>query len=160
MNMQERIRSLIASSRGAHVIMPYDETETTDWRLERKPVLESRLLDTCESLDSWQAVSPYAKVTLSDEYFLDGAHSVLFRAPCNLPDWLPDRARGRIYYEPKAMRILDHEDLRHYCAEKLVEMDFPGYAIGGTSVGEDKETMKRMVRMSAGVGSISCSLRR
>lgn len=114
MNMQERIRSLIASSRGAHVIMPYDETETTDWRLERKPVLESRLLDTCESLDSWQAVSPYAKVTLSDEYFLDGAHSVLFRAPCNLPDWLPDRARGRIYYEPKAMRILDHEDLRHW----------------------------------------------
>jgi queuine tRNA-ribosyltransferase len=42
----------------------------------------------------------------------------------------------------------DNEDLRHYCAEKLVEMDFPGYAIGGTSVGEDKETMKRMVGWS------------
>lgn len=43
----------------------------------------------------------------------------------------------------------DYEDLRHYSAEKLVEMDFPGYAIGGTSVGEDKETMYRMVRWSA-----------
>lgn len=42
----------------------------------------------------------------------------------------------------------DHEDLRRYCAEKLIEMDFPGYAIGGTSVGEDKETMKRMVDWS------------
>ncbi len=42
----------------------------------------------------------------------------------------------------------DYEDLRKYCAEKLVEMDFPGYAIGGTSVGEDKETMYRMVRNS------------
>ena len=42
----------------------------------------------------------------------------------------------------------DYEDLRKYCAEKLVEMDFPGYAIGGTSVGEDKETMYRMVRWS------------
>ena len=42
----------------------------------------------------------------------------------------------------------DNEDLRKYCAEKLVEMDFPGYAIGGTSVGEDKETMIRMVRWS------------
>lgn len=42
----------------------------------------------------------------------------------------------------------DFEDLRHYCAEKLVEMDFPGYAIGGTSVGEDKETFRRMVQMS------------
>lgn len=43
----------------------------------------------------------------------------------------------------------DNEDLRHYCAEKLIEMDFPGYAIGGTSVGEDKETMVRMVKWSA-----------
>lgn len=43
----------------------------------------------------------------------------------------------------------DYEDLRKYCAEKLVEMDFPGYAVGGTSVGEDKETMLRMVRWSA-----------
>lgn len=42
----------------------------------------------------------------------------------------------------------EYEDLRHYCAEKLVEMDFAGYAIGGTSVGEDKETMKRMVQMA------------
>lgn len=42
----------------------------------------------------------------------------------------------------------DYEDLRSYCAEKLVEMDFPGYAIGGTSVGEDKETMYRMVGWS------------
>lgn len=36
-------------------------------------------------------------------------------------------------------------DLRNYCAEKLVEMDFDGYSIGGTSVGEDKETMMQMV---------------
>ena len=43
----------------------------------------------------------------------------------------------------------DYEDLRLYCAEKLTEMDFPGYAIGGTSVGEDKETMLRMVGWSA-----------
>ena len=40
----------------------------------------------------------------------------------------------------------DYEDLRKYCAEKLIEMDFPGYAIGGTSVGEDNETMYRMVK--------------
>ena len=43
----------------------------------------------------------------------------------------------------------DYEDLRKYCAEKLIEMDFPGYAIGGTSVGEDKETMYRMVKWAA-----------
>ncbi len=43
----------------------------------------------------------------------------------------------------------DYKDLRTYCTEKLIEMDFPGYAIGGTSVGEDKETMLRMVRWCA-----------
>ena len=43
----------------------------------------------------------------------------------------------------------DYEDLRIYCAEKLIEMDFPGYAIGGTSVGEDKETMYRMVKWAS-----------
>ena len=45
--MKERLQKLIESSRCAHVIMPYDETETTDWRLEKKPVLESRMLDEC-----------------------------------------------------------------------------------------------------------------
>ena len=43
----------------------------------------------------------------------------------------------------------DYADHRKYCAEKLIEMDFPGYAIGGTSVGEDKETMYRMVKWAS-----------
>ena len=42
----------------------------------------------------------------------------------------------------------DYEDLRRYCAEELVKMDFDGYSIGGTSVGEDKETMYKMVEYS------------
>ena len=39
----------------------------------------------------------------------------------------------------------EYPDLRKYCAEKLVELDFDGYSIGGTSVGEDKETHYRML---------------
>lgn len=39
----------------------------------------------------------------------------------------------------------DYEDLRKLCAETLTQMNFDGYSIGGTSVGEDKETMKRMI---------------
>ena len=41
-----------------------------------------------------------------------------------------------------------YEDLRRHCAEELVKMDFDGYSIGGTSVGETKETMYKMVEMS------------
>ena len=39
----------------------------------------------------------------------------------------------------------DFEDLRAYSAQELVKMDFPGYSIGGTSVGESKETMYKMI---------------
>ncbi len=38
---------------------------------------------------------------------------------------------------------------RHWCTERLVELDFPGYAIGGLSVGEPPETMHRIVQASA-----------
>ncbi len=36
-------------------------------------------------------------------------------------------------------------ELREACAKALVEMDFPGYSIGGTSVGEPKDVMYQMV---------------
>jgi queuine tRNA-ribosyltransferase len=36
-------------------------------------------------------------------------------------------------------------DLRHQSAECLVKMDFPGYAIGGLSLGEPKKVMMEMV---------------
>lgn len=38
-----------------------------------------------------------------------------------------------------------YPDLRKYCAEELVKMDFDGYSIGGTSVGEDKKTHYEML---------------
>ena len=42
----------------------------------------------------------------------------------------------------------EYEDLRRHCAEELVKMDFDGYSVGGTSVGEDKLTMYKMVEYS------------
>ena len=42
----------------------------------------------------------------------------------------------------------DYEDLRKMCAEELVKMDFPGYSIGGTSIGEPKEKFFEMVEFA------------
>lgn len=42
-----------------------------------------------------------------------------------------------------------HEDLRRASAERLLEMDFPGYAIGGVAVGESSEEMRRAVSFAA-----------
>ena len=39
----------------------------------------------------------------------------------------------------------EYESLRKYSAEETVKLGFDGYAIGGTSVGEDKDTMYRMI---------------
>ncbi|WP_302558286.1 tRNA guanosine(34) transglycosylase Tgt [Holdemania filiformis] len=64
----------------------------------------------------------------------------------------------------------EHQDLREMCAKTLAEMDFPGYSIGGTSVGESKETMYKMIDYSVkylpwekprylmGVGSVDAIL--
>ncbi|HZK01728.1 MAG TPA: tRNA guanosine(34) transglycosylase Tgt [Anaerovoracaceae bacterium] len=61
-----------------------------------------------------------------------------------------------------------YKDLRIQSAEKIVELDLPGYAIGGLSVGEPKEIMyevldhcmdylpKEKARYLMGVGSPDC----
>jgi len=38
-----------------------------------------------------------------------------------------------------------HKDLRKYCIEELIKLDFPGYSIGGLSVGESKKEMYDML---------------
>ena len=42
-----------------------------------------------------------------------------------------------------------YEDLRAKCAREMVAMDFPGYAIGGVSVGEGLELLKMVVGYTA-----------
>lgn len=39
----------------------------------------------------------------------------------------------------------DFQDIREYCAKELAKMDFDGYSIGGTSIGEPAEVEYRMV---------------
>lgn len=41
-----------------------------------------------------------------------------------------------------------YEDLRKHCAEELTKMNFPGYSIGGTSIGEPKDVCLKMVDYS------------
>ena len=112
--MQNRLQQWIDLSHDAHRIMPIDERETTDYRLRMKPVLETRLLDDMQSLDNWKALTPYANLELSDEHVLDGKTSLKFSAKTNLPRWLPGRGLGRIYAEPGAMRVIDHENWKDW----------------------------------------------
>lgn len=42
----------------------------------------------------------------------------------------------------------EFSDLRRYCAENLAKMDFDGYSIGGTSIGEPKDVCIKMIEYS------------
>jgi len=42
----------------------------------------------------------------------------------------------------------EYEDLRRHCVEELVKMDFDGYSIGGTAVGEPKNVQYEQVEYS------------
>ena len=42
----------------------------------------------------------------------------------------------------------EYEEHRKHCAEELAKMDFPGYSIGGTSIGEPKDVFSKMVDYS------------
>ncbi len=113
--MESRLQQFVDLSKDAHRIMPIDERETTNYRLRRKPVLETRLLDDMQSLDHWKALTPYAHLELSSEHVLDGKTSVKMTAKSNLPTWFserggPGRNWGRIYAEPGGMRVIDHEN--------------------------------------------------
>ncbi|MDD3383807.1 MAG: tRNA guanosine(34) transglycosylase Tgt [Bacilli bacterium] len=62
--------------------------------------------------------------------------------------------RGKIAHQNNKQALFgivqggEYPDLRQYCAKELVKLDFPGYSIGGTSVGEDKETLYKMIDYS------------
>ena len=62
-----------------------------------------------------------------------------------------DRLRRRTSDEPATQSLFGivqggmYTDLRRQCAERLVEMDFDGYAIGGLSVGEPRELTLEMI---------------
>ena len=43
----------------------------------------------------------------------------------------------------------EFEDLREYSCKETVKLDFDGYSIGGTSVGEDKDNMYKMIDYSS-----------
>jgi queuine tRNA-ribosyltransferase len=74
-----------------------------------------------------------------------------------LGSWLqasgkPDVEPGAWSLEPEAPAALFafvqggmHPDLRRECALRLADMDFPGYAIGGLSVGEPRQLTREIV---------------
>ena len=67
-------------------------------------------------------------------------------------EWAKRAAAARTREETLVFAIIQgglDESLRTRSAQELIELDFPGYAIGGLSVGETRDEMYRFARFSA-----------
>jgi queuine tRNA-ribosyltransferase len=105
---------------GADIAMAFDEC--TEYPAERKRAEESLRLTM-----AWARRS------------LD--HHRAHRDQVPWRDQFPDRSQSLFGIVQGGM----YTDLRRECAERLVEMDFDGYAIGGLSVGEPRELTLEMI---------------
>jgi queuine tRNA-ribosyltransferase len=104
---------------GADVIMAFDECVET-------PATWERTRDSMGLTHAWAA--------RSKEYF--EAHK--YEAP-----WAEELGGSQLLFGIVQGGM--YADLRRESAERLVEMDFAGYAIGGLAVGEPREVTREMI---------------
>jgi queuine tRNA-ribosyltransferase len=108
---------------GADIIMAFDECVET-------PATWERTRDSMALTHAWAA--------RSKAYFDAHKHEVPWHAELGgKTQALFGIVQGGMY-----------ADLRRESAERLVEMDFPGYAIGGLAVGEPREVTREMIALT------------
>jgi len=105
---------------GADIAMVFDECVET-------PATWQRTRDSMGLTHAWAA--------RSKQYFEAHKHEVPWYAE------LGGKAQSLFGIVQGGM----YADLRRESAERLVEMDFPGYAIGGLAVGEPREVTREMI---------------
>lgn len=105
---------------GADIIMAFDEC--TEYPAEE-----------CRARDSMQMTLRWAR--RSKDYFESHKHQVPWA------EQLPERTQSLFGIVQGGM----YPKLRRESAERTVELDFPGYAIGGLSVGEPRECTQEMI---------------
>ena len=105
---------------GADVVMVFDECV-------EHPATYERTRDSMELTHAWAARSV--------EYFAAHQHEV---------PWFEERS-GQTQRLFGIVQGGMYADLRRESAERLVEMDLPGYAIGGLAVGEPRAVTREMI---------------
>ncbi len=136
---------------GADICMAFDEcTEYPASRSRAEESLRLTMAWACRSLDHFRAHR-------HEVPWFDRSAPILNSAQEWVPPvprvWGPGRPRTSTDdpSEPRTQSLFGivqggmYTDLRRQCAERLVEMDFDGYAIGGLSVGEPRELTLEMI---------------
>jgi queuine tRNA-ribosyltransferase len=121
---------------GADIMMVFDECVET-------PATWERTRDSMALTHAWAA--------RSKAYWEEHRHEVPWTHP--LPrdaaqDYDPARFTGQHQALFGIVQGGMYKDLRRESAERLVEMDLPGYAIGGLAVGEPREVTREMIALA------------
>ena len=106
---------------GADIVMAFDEC--TEY-----PATRERARQSLELTQRW--------AVRSRDHFLAHQHEV---------PWFAERWTARTQSLFGIVQGGMYTDLRRESAERLVELDLPGYAIGGLSVGEPRECTREMI---------------
>ncbi len=132
---------------GADVMMAFDECVET-------PATWERTRDSMALTHAWAA--------RSKQYWLEHRHEVPWaKQPSESASKRVssseltafEREYDATQFDGKHQALLGivqggmYADLRRESAERLVEMDFPGYAIGGLAVGEPREVTREMIAL-------------
>ncbi len=135
---------------GADIIMAFDEC--TEFPADRERARKSmeltvRWAERCKQYwDEHQHEVPWQR----DRSAIDNRQSTIgngVSANDQRPKPAPSAVEGTID-SPTLFAIVQggmYPDLRRECAQRLVDMDFPGYAIGGLSVGEPRALTREIV---------------
>ncbi len=135
---------------GADIIMAFDEC--TEFPAERERARQSmeltvRWAKRCKKyFEEHKSEVPWAKT--SAQCSVIGAQKGEPEISVSPPD---HRSLTTDHLEEKHQSLFGivqggmHADLRKECAERLVELDLPGYAIGGLSVGEPRQLTREIV---------------
>jgi len=118
---------------GADIMMVFDECVET-------PATWERTRDSMGLTHAWAA--------RSREYWVEHRHEVPW---AQQEVGSREQGVGKSEFAGKHQALFGivqggmYADLRKESAERLVEMDFPGYAIGGLAVGEPREVTREMI---------------
>jgi queuine tRNA-ribosyltransferase len=124
---------------GADVMMVFDECVET-------PASWERTRDSMALTHAW--------AERSRAYWVEHRHEVPWAAqvsearPAEMRDARCERFEGKHQALFGIVQGGMYADLRRESAERLVEMDLPGYAIGGLAVGEPREVTREMIALT------------
>ncbi|MCA9204324.1 MAG: tRNA guanosine(34) transglycosylase Tgt [Planctomycetales bacterium] len=141
---------ILTDSGGFQIFSLANMTKVTEQSATFRSHIDGSLVDLSpeRSIEIQEALGSDVAMVL-DHVLPLPAESAAIRDACERTIRWADRCRAAATRDDQAQFAIVQggldADLRTWCAEQLVALDFPGYAIGGLSVGETPSEMYRIV---------------